>query len=98
MKRIEAELNAICGNSSDKITNHPSRCDGPQFVWRTLCGAVAVEGNRSTCVSRCWRRTANWLGKLAAANTPEQAEAERWKIRYYVHDFPPFPRLASIEK
>ena len=89
--RIEDELNGICGNDSEKTANHPSRCDGPQFVWRTLCGAVALEGNRSTCISRCWRRTADWLNKLANAKTSDQAATEQWKIRFYAHDFPPYP-------
>ena len=29
--------------------------------------------------------------KLAKAKTNEQAESERWKIRFYKHDYPPSP-------
>ncbi len=58
-----------------------------------MCGELALEGNRTTSMSRCWRRTASWLAKLAKAKTEDQAEAERWKIRFYAHDFPPYPSM-----
>ena len=98
LRRIESELDRINGVDPEAKAKHPSRCDGPQLVWHTLCGEVASEGNRTTSISRCWRRTANWLAKFAAAKTEEQADPERWKIRLYAHDFPPFPNLSTYRE
>jgi len=38
VKRIEAELNAIKGIAADTASKHPSRTEGPQYSWKTLCG------------------------------------------------------------
>ena len=69
MRRIESELNEISGIDLADAVHHPSRCDGPKHVWQTLCGSLATGVRKSTCISRCWRRTANWLAKFAKANT-----------------------------
>ena len=93
VKLIETELNAIKGIAADTANKHPSRIEGPQYSWKTLCGEVSVDACKSTCISRCWRRTAAWLTRAAKAKTDDEANAEHWKIRFYEHDFPPFPSL-----
>ena len=76
VRRIETELSLICGTDPEAQAKFQSRSEGPKFVWQSLCGEVALEATRTTALSRCWRRTANWLAKLAKAKTEEQANAE----------------------
>ena len=93
LSRIENELNDIKGITAEEASKHPSRTEGPLYAWKTLCGKTSTDACKSTCISRCWRRTALWLSKAAKAKTPEARKAEGWKIRFYVHDFPPYPTL-----
>ena len=74
---IEGELGAICGTDPKDVAKFPLRNEGPKFVWQSMCGELALECSRTTTVSRCWRRTASWLAKLAKAKTEDQAEVER---------------------
>ena len=38
---------------------------------------------KTTSVSRAWRRTAKWLGDILHTKAEKNAEAVRWKVRFY---------------
>ena len=74
--RIESELNAIKGLIVEETSKHPSRTEGPLYAWKTLCGSTSTDACKTTCISRCWRRTASWLAKAAKARTPDEVKSE----------------------
>ena len=92
---IEKELCTVAGLDGLQAEARQGRADGAKFCWKPAMGDDTAGAAKTTSASRAWRRTAKWLADVTHTKVAKNAEAARWRIRFYRHPRPDMARASQ---
>ena len=85
---IEKELCSVAGLDGLQAEGRSGRAGGAKFCWKPAMGDDTEGATKTTFASRAWRRTSKWLADVNHTKVAKNAEAARWRIRFYRHPKP----------
>ena len=97
VRTIEDVLCSVAGLEGLEAEARKGRAEGAKFCWKPAIGDDAAGPAKTTSTSRAWRRTAKWLADVLHTRIAKNAEAARWRIRFYRHPKPD-PAQATHEQ
>lgn len=92
---IERELSLFCGHDDTTAALHAGKAEGPWFRWKAAANAATAQRQRTTSVSRAWRRVATWLSEIRTTKLEARRRAAQWKVLRCEHPQPDPARASA---